>query len=155
MDNKTVLKGEALASYVEPHEYGDIIHYQEIERVTEERRGSPRYYNAIAKAKKLLEGRSKMIIHIGGGDYRVAYPGDYAKEYVGQVKKAHKRLKHGQRILNGAPIKDMNDDERNTFNHVYDFNARLSASFAGSVTEVKRLAGKQHPLESALTQGRR
>ena len=152
MDNNTVRRWEALANHIEPREYGDIVHYQEIERVTQERRGTSRYYNTITKAKKLLEKHGKMIVSIGGGDYRIIDPGDYTKEYASEVRKARNRLKHGKRILDGAPVKDMNEDEQQVYNRVYDFNARLSASFAGSVTEVKRLTGKQHPMESALNQ---
>lgn len=150
MEHKTIRRWEVLAEKIANHKYGDIIHRQEIESVTGERWKTQRYYTAIEKAKPLLEKQGKMIVSIGSGDYQVACPGDYAKEYAGMVHKAGKRLKHGKRILDGAPVNDMDDDERQTYNRVYDFNARLSASFAGSVTEVKRLTGKQHPLESAL-----
>lgn len=147
---KTIRSYERLAEYISAKGYGDIIHYQEIETVTGERRKSPKYYNAISKAKKLLEDSGKMIVSVEGGDYRVIYPGDYSKEYTSEIKKAHNRLKHGQRILDGAPVKDMSEDELQTYNHVRDFNTRLTASFAGSVTEVKRLTGKQHPMDAAL-----
>lgn len=148
---KTIRSHERLAEYVSSKEYGDIIHYQEIETVTGERRKSSKYYNVITKAKKTLEATGKMIVSIPGGDYQIVYPGDYTKEYAGEVKKARNRLKHGKRILDGAPVKDMTDDELQTYNHVRDFNTRLTASFAGSVTEVKRLTGKKHPLDAALT----
>ena len=148
--DKTIRKYEALADYIEPRSYGSIIHYQEIETVTGERRRTQKYYNTIAKAKKLLEERGKMIVSIEGGDYRIIYPGDYTKEYAGEVRKAGRRLKHGGRILRYAPTKDMTKDEQQTYNRVYDFNARLSASFAGSTTEVKRLTGKKHPLEGEI-----
>ena len=150
MENNTVHRGCALADYIEPHAYGDVIRYQEIERITNEKRGTPRYYNAIAKAKSILTERGKMIVRIGGGDYQVGYPGDYAKEYAGQVKRANRRLKCGKKILDGAPVNDMTETERQTYNRVYDFNARLSASFSGSVTEVKRLTAKPHPMEAAV-----
>lgn len=147
---KTIRSYERLSEYISSKGYGDIIHYQEIETVTGERRKSPKYYNAISKAKKLLEDSGKMIVSIEGGDYRVIYPGDYSKEYTSEIKKAHNRLKHGQRILDGAPVKDMSEDELQTYNHVRDFNTRLFASFSGSVTEVKRLTGKKHPLDTSL-----
>lgn len=152
MDNKTIRSWESLADYISQRPYGDIVRYQEIETVTGERRRTAKYYNAISKAKKLLEEQGKMIVSIEGGDYRIIYPGDYTKEYAGEVKKARNRLKHGKRILDGAPVQDMSEDEQQTYQRVYDFNARLSASFAGSVTEVKRLTGKQHPMETAMNQ---
>lgn len=152
MDNKTIRSWESLADYISQRSYGEIVRYQEIETVTGERRRTAKYYNAISKAKKLLEEQGKMIVSIEGGDYRIIYPGDYTKEYAGEVKKARNRLKHGKRILDGAPVQDMSEDEQQTYQRVYDFNARLSASFAGSVTEVKRLTGKQHPMETALNQ---
>lgn len=150
MEIKTIHRWAVLAEKIAKRQYGDVIRRQEIEEITGERWKTQRYYTAIEKAKPMLEKQGKMIVSIGGGDYRVAFPGDYSKEYAGMVRKAGKRLKRGKRILDGAPVHDMNDDERHTYNRVYDFNARLSASFAGSVTEVKRLTGKQHPLESAL-----
>lgn len=149
MDSKTIRSWESLAEYIANRAYGEIVRYQEIETVTGERRRTSKYYNAISKAKKLLEEQGKMIVSIEGGDYRIIYPGDYTKEYAGEVKKAQSRLKHGIRILKGAPVKDMSEDEQQIYQRVYDFNARLSASFAGSVTEVKRLTGKKHPMEAA------
>lgn len=147
MDN-TIRKYVALANYIAPRAYGDVIHRQEIETVTEERWKTQRYYAAVNQAKRLLERQGKMIVSIGSGDYRVIYPGDYTAEYAREVRKAGRRLKHGDKILKHAPVKDMTEDEQQTYNRVYDFNARLSASFAGSTTEVKRLTGKKHPLEN-------
>ena len=152
MENKTIHRWEVLAERIAQHQYGDIIRRQEIEDITGERWKTQRFYTAIQKAKAVLEKQGKMIVSIGSGDYKVAFPGDYSKEYAGMVRKAGKRLKHGKRILDGAPVNDMSEDERQTYNRVYDFNARLSASFAGSVTEVRRLTGKKHPMESAVLQ---
>lgn len=147
--DKTIRAFERLADYIIPRAYGDIIHRQEIETVTGERWKTQRYYTTIDKAKRLLERQGKMIVSIGKGDYRIIYPGDYAKEYAREVRRAGKRLKHGNKILVHAPVKDMTEDEHQTYNRVYDFNVRLSASFAGTITEVKRLTGKQHPLEAS------
>ena len=153
MEEKTIHRGEALADFIEPRAYGEIIRYQEIERVLAEKRGTSRYYNAISKAKKLLEVRGKMIVRIGGGDYQVAYPGDYVRGYAYEVKRARNRLKHGKRILECAPVKDMTEQEHMIYNRVYDFDARISAQFAGSVTEVKRLCSPKHPFSAAQDGG--
>lgn len=152
MDSKTVRKEDALAEYIESREYGDIIHKQDIERVTGFSYGSGRSYRTIAKAKKILEHHGKAIVSLGSGDYRIIYPGDYTREYANEVKKASNRLKKGKRLLDGAPTTDMTEEELQSYNQVYDFNARLSASFSGSVTEVRKLVGKKHPLEAALTE---
>lgn len=149
---KTINYGEALADYISKYEYGTIIHYQEIERVTKERRRTPRYYNIIAKAKKILEARGKMIKSIEGGDYQVLYPGDYSNAYAREVRLAKGRIKHGGKIVKGAPVGDMTAEERQTFNHVSDFHTRLEAQLCGNYVEVKKLVGKKHPLEVGMNQ---
>lgn len=146
MESNTIRKHELLAEYIEKKNYGDTIHYQDVEEVTGEKYKTQRFYGTIAKAKKLLEERGKLIVSIGGGDYRIAYPGDYTGAYSREVRLANRRIKHGGDILKGAPIKDMTQDEVQSFNRVSDFHARLSASLSGNVVEVKRLSERSHPL---------
>ena len=145
MEEKTTNYGELLADYIESQEYGTIIHYQEIERVTKERRKTPRYYQYIAKAKKLLVARGKIIKSIGSGDYQVLYPGDYSAAYAREVRLARTRIKQGGKIVRGAPVNDMSSEERQMFTNVSDFHARLDAQIHGNYVEVKRLASKRHP----------
>ena len=142
---KTVNLGEALADYVSGQEYGTIIHYQEIERICKERRGNQRYYNYIAKAKKILESRGKMIKSIGKGDYQVLYPGDYSNAYTREVRLARGRIKHGGKIINGAPVNDMDATELQEFNRVADFHVSLEAKMCGDFVTVKRLTDRKHP----------
>lgn len=149
--NATVYRENALADYIKPRNYGEIIRYQEIERVTDTRRKTTAYYNAIHKAKKKLLEEGKMIVAIDGGDYRIVYPGDYSLEYAKEVRRAKNRVMQGKKILDNAPTKDMTRDELEVYNRVYDFGTRLSASMTGSSVEVKRLTGKQHPLDKALS----
>lgn len=148
--NNTVYRENVLAEYIKPRDYGDVIRYQEIERVTDTRRKTTAYYNAIHKAKKKLLEAGKMIVSIEGGDYRVVYPGDYSMEYAKEVKRAKNRVVQGKKILDNAPTKDMTKDELEVYNRVYDFSARLTASMSGGMVEVKRLTGKQHPLDKAM-----
>lgn len=143
----TINYGEALADFISEHEYGTIIHYQEIERVTKERRRSQRYYMYIARAKKLLEARGKMIKHVGGGDYQVLYPGDYSNAYARDVRLAKGRIKHGGRIIKYAPVNDMSTAELQEFNRVSDFHVGLEARIYGDFVTVKRLTDRSnHPL---------
>lgn len=143
---KTINIGEALADYISEMDYGSIVHYQDIERITKERRGTVRYSNAVTKAKKLLERNGKMIKYFSGGDYKVLYPGDYSNEYAREVRIAGNHIKHGKKILAGAPINDMTSEERSVFRNVSDFHTRLEASFCGQFVEVKKLVSKKHPL---------
>lgn len=149
-ENKTINRGEALADFVSVRDYGTVIRYQDIEAVTHERRGTARYYQAIAKAKKLLEDRGKMIKLIGGGDYQILYPGDYSGAYSREVRLANKRIKHGDKILKNAPTKDMTQEELQIYNRVSDFHASLQARMSGNVVEVKKLASRNHPLAQAV-----
>lgn len=146
MEQKTIAVWNKLADLVSQSEYGDIIHYQDIQNITGLKRGETRYYQAISKAKKILVSRGKAIQHIGGGDYQVLYPGDYSGAYVREIKIARNHVKRGDKIIKGAPVNDMSIDERRTFNNVSDFNARMQAQIMGNFVEVKRLAGKSHPL---------
>ena len=143
---KSVNKGEILADYVSAKPYGATIRHQDIEEVIEERRGTSRYYSSIYKARKLLEERGKMIVRIGGGDYQIIFPGDYTGAYAREVRLAGKRIQHGARILENAPLKDMTTEELQQYNRVNDFHKRLSASISGNVVEVKKLASHDHPL---------
>lgn len=144
--NKTINAGLALADYITGKEYGEIIHYQEIEEITSKKKGENLYYRDISKAKAILESRGKAIAPIGGGDYQVLYPGDYTGAYIREVKLAKKRIDHGGKILDGAPVNDMTAEERMAYNNVHDFHTRMSAQITGSYVEVKRLREKQHPL---------
>lgn len=143
---KTINVSQALADYVSELDYGSIVHYQDIERITKERRGTVRYSNAVTKAKKLLERNGKMIKYFSGGDYKVLYPGDYSNEYAREVRIAGNHIKHGKKILAGAPVNDMTSEERSIFRNVSDFHTRLEASFCGQFVEVKKLVSKKHPL---------
>ena len=146
MEEKTVNYGESLADYIAGMEYGTIVHYQEIERVTKQRRGDQRYYNYIAKAKKLLEARGKMIKSVGKGDYQILYPGDYSGAYAREVRLAKGRIKHGGKIIKGAPVNDMDTAELQEFNRVSDFHISLEAKMCGEFVTVKRLTNRNHPL---------
>lgn len=146
MEEKTIAVWNKLADFISGKAYGDIIHYQDIQEVTGLQRRTTRYYQAIAKAKKILESRGRAIQHVGGGDYQLLYPGDYSGAYVREIKIARNHVKRGDKIIKGAPVNDMSIDERRTFNNVSDFNARMQAQIMGNFVEVKRLAGKSHPL---------
>ena len=153
-EGKTINFGEALADFVAEQEYGSIIHYQDIEHVTKERYGSQRYYRYIATAKSILESKGKMMKSIGGRDYQILYPGDYSAAYAREVNLAKKRIKHGGKILKGAPVNDMTPDERQTFNRISDFHTRLDALACENYAEVKRLLkSKNHPLLAGTEQG--
>lgn len=145
MEEKTINYGELLADHIAGLDYGTIVHYQEIERITKERRGVQKYYNYIAKAKKLLEDRGKMIKSIGKGDYQVLYPGDYSKAYAREVRLAKGRIKHGGKIIKGAPVNDMDANELQEYNRVADFHTALEAKIYGEFVTVKRLTNRSHP----------
>ena len=146
MEEKTIAVWNKLADFISKMKYGDIIHYQDIQSITGLKRGETRYYQAISKAKKILESRCRAIQHIGGGDYQLLYPGDYSGAYVREIKIAKNHVKRGNKILKGAPVNDMSTEERRVFNDVSDFNERMQAQLMGNYVEVKRLTGKSHPL---------
>lgn len=148
-DSRTINAGQALADYIAELDYGSVIHYQEIEQIIHRKWKTNLYYRDISKAKHILEKKGKAIAPIGGGDYQVLYPGDYSGAYANQVKLASRRIKRGGQILEGAPVNDMSQEERMTFNNVYDFHKRVESRLAGEYVEVERLAQKKHPFAIA------
>ena len=144
---KTVNVADALAEFISDQNYGSIIRYQDIEDIIKIRKGTRRYYSTIDKAKSILISSGKAIKAIwGSGDYQVIYPGDYSKEYVREIRIARNRIKHGEKILKGAPVNDMSAEERHEYNDVTDFHVRMQAQINGNYVEVKRLVGKRaHP----------
>ena len=150
MGEKTINFGEKLADFISEMEYGSVIQYQDIERVINERRGSQKYYRYISKAKDILEDRGKAIKPIGKGSYQVLYPGDYTTAYAREVRIAKNHVRHGGKIIKGAPVNDMSIDERQQLNNVADFHARLEAQTYGNYVEIRKLINKrQHPLLTA------
>lgn len=143
-ERKSVNKGTILAESILDRNYGEIVRFQEIERIINERRGTQKYYQAIQKAKKILEENGKIIQHISGGDYQVIYPGDYATAYTREIRLANKRVKHGGSILAHAPVNDMTVGEKQIYDRVSDFHATMQARMSGSTVEVKKLANP-HP----------
>lgn len=153
MSYDTVYPEKLLAEYIKPHEYGTVIRHQEIEEITGVKYKTHQFYSVVDKTKKLLEPVGKAIAPVGGGDYKILLPGDYSPRYGKYVDSARKRIKRGTKLLKGAPTKDMTQDELTTYNRVSDFNAKLCASFSGSVVEVKMLISPPHPFENALGNG--
>lgn len=151
---RTAYKETALSRFIERRDYGEIIRYQDIEGVTGAKRGTPQYYNAISKAKKILERHGKAIIYFSGGDYKIIYPGDYTSLYADKVKQAKRRIMRGKAILDNAPTKDMSESELTDYNRVNDFNVRITAMISGCVVEVRQLVEHKHPFEAALTDGK-
>ena len=88
---KTVNKGNALAEYISGFDYGTVIHYQDIEIITKEKRGASRYYNSIYKAKNILESNKKV-------------------ENVGNYEKVMKDSKKDTKVDNMSA----NDDKANS-----------------------------------------
>lgn len=143
---KTVNVSDLLAGFISGQPYGTVIRYQDIEAITGLKRKTQRYYNTVSRAKKSVEAVGKAIKYIGGGDYQVIHPGDYATEYVREVRIAKNHVRHGEKLLKAAPVNDMTQEERSVYNNVSDFHARLSAQISGNYVEVKRLVGKKpHP----------
>ena len=146
-ERKTVETWKKLAEFVAALDYGQIVHRQEIERVTGRTYKTAQFYSDVFKAKKILTANGKAIKAIGKGDYQVLYPGDYSGAYVREVRIAKKHVQRGAKYLKGAPVNDMSTEERKEFNDVSDFNSRMQAQMAGCYVEVRKLTdGRLHPL---------
>jgi len=149
---QTISAGKKLAEVVSKRDFGAVIYRQEIEEITGCRWKTSRYYDAVTNANERLTEAGKRIAASGkSGDYQILYPGDYSDAYVKEVKRAKRCVTKGGKILEGAPVNDMTDDERKKYYDVSDFHNRMQAQISGGYVEVRRIAGKKpHPMEAAL-----
>lgn len=140
---KTAYKECPLADYICGLDYGGIVRHQDIEKIIREKKGTSRYYNAIAKAKKIALENGKMIKRFGGGDYQVIYPGDYVNAYQREVRIANNCIKRGDKIIHNAPVRAMTVAEKIVYDRAMDFHTTLFAKSAGGLVELKKLTERR------------
>ena len=144
MDRKEAIDG--LVETVMGMEYGDVMSFEEIGKVIQQRHGSMMYSYILQAARKRLISAGHMIVNVRGVGYKVCNPDSYTGEGIRHMRQGARRIDKGATILSHAPVNDMSQDARAAYNRVNDRMARLQAAMAGASVEIHMLEKSGHPL---------
>ena len=144
MDRKDAV--EALVRAVEDRTYGDILSFDEIGGIINQRYGTSKYGDILQTARRRLIAAGHMIVNVRGVGYRVCYPDSYTSEGVRYMRQGARRIDKGAKIINHAPVNDMSQEAREAHNRVSDRMTRLQAAMAGASVEIHMLEMPKHPL---------
>lgn len=148
---KKVWEVEDLVDFMSTYEYGTVFEHNAISNMLDVPKNSTKYRTSIAKLKKLMLEKGKMLESLRGVGYKIVNPSDYAGKAINQYKLGFNRLTKGEKILNYTPVNDLSDEDRKVYNAVTDGAVRLNASLAGGIVELNRLnKSKSHPFLDAV-----
>jgi len=147
MDRKTAI--DNLVKAIEDRDYGDVLNFDEIGGIINEKHGSIKYNDILQAARKRLITAGHMIVNVRGVGYKVCYPDGYTGEGVRYMRQGARRIDRGTKILNHAPVNDMSQPAREAYNRVSDRMARLQAAMAGASVEIHMLEASKNPLQLA------
>lgn len=142
-------QSEVLCEAILGLDYGEQITHTTIQNLIGERMRGQRYYTVVQKARKmLLEDHKRCLETVREVGYRVTMPDDFVKMSVNEYKHGFKRIQKGANILTNAPVRDMSEEGRTEYRHVYDKTVQLEAALKGGLVEIKTLAKKrENPLK--------
>lgn len=135
-----------LVQAVSDRNYGDVLSFEEIGGIINQKYGSQRYGDILQAARKRLIQTGHMIVNIRGTGYKVCYPDNYTGEGVRYVRQGARKIDRGAKIISHAPVNDMSPEARETHNRVNDRMARLQAAMAGASVEIHMLSANKNPL---------
>ena len=143
---------EILVEAIVERNYGDIVTHEEIEKIIGVPKKNEHKYNQIVQAAKsiLLHEHGKKLESIRKVGYRFVKPGDYVNSSLKHYKRGFREIKKGKDTLDLAPVNDMTEEERATYNRVHDRSVILQASMEGAMCELKTLGKKDHPFLANL-----
>ena len=137
----------AIMNVVLSKEYGDMISHTELCAAIHERVGSNTYRDAVRAAMKKCVNVGKMIESVHGYGYRVVDPDEYTSQSVKCIASGARKIDRGTKILLNAPVRDMSQDGRDTYNRVTDRMRILQAAVHGAQVEIRMLGSRrEHPL---------
>lgn len=141
---------DTLVKAIEERNYGDVISFDDIGKIINQKYGSVKYNDILQSARKQLITTGHMIVNVRGIGYKVCYPDNYTVEGIRYMRQGAQRIDRGTKILNHAPVNDMSQNAREAYNRVNDRMNRLQAVIASSSVEIHMLdARDSHPLLSA------
>lgn len=138
-----------LVKAVEERNYGDVLNFDEIGGIINQKYGSAKYTDVLQTARKRLISAGHMIVNVRGIGYKVCEPDNYTGEGVRCVRQGARKVDRGSKILNHAPVNDMSPEAREAHNRVNDRMVRLQAAMAGASVEIHMLSTNKNPLLKA------
>lgn len=138
-----------LVKAVEARNYGDVLNFDEIGGIINQKYGSAKYTDVLQTARKRLISAGHMIVNVRGIGYKVCEPDNYTGEGVRCVRRGARNIDMGSKILNHAPVNDMSPEAREAHNRVNDRMVRLQAAMAGASVEIHMLSTNKNPLLKA------
>lgn len=134
------------------HKYGETISHFDIADLIKEKHGSQQYRSIVNAAQKKCVELGKMVESVRGYGYRVVNPDDYTVQSVRHVTAGARRIDKGTKILRCAPVNDMTQEGRETYNRVTDRMQILQAAMTGAKVEIRMLSAERvHPLSLSMT----
>lgn len=138
-----------LVNAVKDRPYGDVLTFDSIGYIIDQKHGSVKYNDILQAAKQRLEMAGRMIVNVRGIGYKVCTPDSYTGEGVRKMRQGAKRIDRGAKILAHAPVNDMTQQAREAHNRVNDRMIRLQAALAGASVEIHMLESSKNPLLTA------
>jgi hypothetical protein len=140
---------DSLVKAVGERDYGDVLNFDEIGGIINQKHGTMQYNDILQAARKRLIAAGHMIVNVRGIGYKVCPPDGYTGEGVRYMRQGARRIDRGAKILNHAPVNDMSPQARETHNRVNDRMVRLQAAMAGASVEIHMLNTSKNPLLTA------
>jgi hypothetical protein len=140
---------DKLVNAVKEKPYGDVLTFDSIGYIIDQKHGTMRYQDILQTAKKRLEIAGHMLVNVRGVGYKVCQPDNYTGEGVRKMRQGARRIDRGAKILAHAPVNDMTQQAREAHNRVNDRMIRLQAAMAGATVEIHMLETSKNPLALA------
>ena len=140
---------DKLVNAVKEKPYGDVLTFDSIGYIIDQKNGTMRYQDILQTAKKRLEIAGHMLVNVRGVGYKVCQPDNYTGEGVRKMRQGARRIVRGATSLAHAPVNDMTQQAREAHNRVNDRMIRLQAAMAGATVEIHMLDPSKNPLALA------
>ena len=138
-----------LVEAVEARGYGEVLNFDEIGGIINQKYGSTTYSDILQAARKRLIAAGHMIVNVRGIGYKVCPPDNYTGEGVRYMRQGARKIDRGAKIISHAPVNDMSPAAREAHNRVNDRMISLQAAMAGASVEIHMLESRKNPLLSA------
>lgn len=138
-----------LVEAVEARGYGEVLNFDEIGDIINQKYGSTTYSDILQAARKRLIAAGHMIVNVRGIGYKVCDPDNYTGEGVRYMRQGARKIDRGAKIISHAPVNDMSPAAREAHNRVNDRMISLQAAMAGASVEIHMLESRKNPLLSA------
>lgn len=138
-----------LVKAVKERNYGDVLNFDEIGGIINQRYGTRAYSDILQAARRRLIDAGHIIVNVRGIGYKVLLPDNYTSEGVRHIRDAGRKIDRATKIIDHAPVNDMSPDARAAHNRVSDRMTTFRAAVAGASVELHMLSANKHPFLKA------